>query len=256
MGRIMYVYRAGDLVSTIIGNVLRHHFPGKVVLVAERPPSPLDSARAKIRRYGFFRGMDQIMFILFSKAFLGRKRVLERVVEEEGLSGFCVPLVPELEIESVRDERAMHALCSFESIRVLVINGTRIWPRRLLDALGCPILNIHLGMMPWYRGVHGGYWALVQGDRERFGATLYFVNEKIDAGGIIARRRGAPRKRDTIATYPIRQVSVMLEPLIETVASIVGGKNVEAFQAEEEGALYTHPGISQYFMNWARLGVR
>ena len=47
----------------------------------------------------------------------------------------------------------------------MVVNGTRILSRRMLESIDAVFLNMHVGITPKYRGVHGGYWALANGDR-------------------------------------------------------------------------------------------
>ena len=42
---------------------------------------------------------------------------------------------------------------------------------------------MHAGITPQYRGVHGGYWAVVNNDPEHCGVTIHFVDKGIDTGG-------------------------------------------------------------------------
>ncbi len=46
-----------------------------------------------------------------------------------------------------------------------------------------PILNIHMGLLPVYRGNNANAWALLNGDR-RVGYTLHEVSEVLDGGKI------------------------------------------------------------------------
>src|SRR5579872_6645325 len=49
------------------------------------------------------------------------------------------------------------------------------------------ILNIHGAILPHYRGVMPGFWMLANGEKQA-GVSIYFVNEKIDAGSLCAQR--------------------------------------------------------------------
>ena len=68
---------------------------------------------------------------------------------------------------------------------LIVINGTRILSNRLLTSAKVPWINMHAGITPLYRGVHGGYWALVRHEPEVCGVTVHLVDPGIDTGGIL-----------------------------------------------------------------------
>ena len=70
---------------------------------------------------------------------------------------------------------------------VIVVNGTRIIAKSVLDAIDCPIINTHAGITPRYRGVHGGYWALAEGRPDLVGTTVHLVDPGIDTGGVLVR---------------------------------------------------------------------
>ena len=72
-------------------------------------------------------------------------------------------------------------------------------PPGCLGSLGCPVVNVHAGITPRYRGVHGGYWALAERHPEWVGTTVHLVDPGIDTGAILAQatfdvsRRGHDR---------------------------------------------------------------
>ncbi len=47
------------------------------------------------------------------------------------------------------------------------------------------IINIHSGIVPWYRGVDCVFWSLYNNDLSRLGCSIHFINEKIDSGDIL-----------------------------------------------------------------------
>jgi methionyl-tRNA formyltransferase len=51
------------------------------------------------------------------------------------------------------------------------------------------LVNIHLGLSPYYRGSGTNFWPLVDGRPEFVGATLHVVAAKVDAGPILAQVR-------------------------------------------------------------------
>lgn len=51
------------------------------------------------------------------------------------------------------------------------------------------MVNIHLGLSPYYRGSGTNFWPLVDRRPECVGATLHLVAAKVDAGPILAQVR-------------------------------------------------------------------
>ena len=49
---------------------------------------------------------------------------------------------------------------------LLIVNGTRILSKKTLESVSAPFVNIHTGITPAYRGVHGGYWAVAKGQKD------------------------------------------------------------------------------------------
>ncbi len=68
-----------------------------------------------------------------------------------------------------------------------VVMGTSVLKSDMLDAAGRPILNIHGGYLPFYRGNHCFFFALYGARTDRVGSTIHLVNEGVDTGDIIRR---------------------------------------------------------------------
>jgi phosphoribosylglycinamide formyltransferase 1 len=68
---------------------------------------------------------------------------------------------------------------------VLLVIGTRIIGNETLHALDAPFINYHAGITPKYRGVHGAYWACVEGDTEHCGVSVHLVDTGIDTGPVL-----------------------------------------------------------------------
>ena len=64
----------------------------------------------------------------------------------------------------------------------VVVNGTRIISKKVLSCIDAPFINTHLGITLKYRGVHGGYWALANGDPDNYGVTVHLIDVGIDTG--------------------------------------------------------------------------
>jgi methionyl-tRNA formyltransferase len=74
--------------------------------------------------------------------------------------------------------------------------GTGLLKAPLIDAFPGRILNIHLGLSPYYRGAGTNFWPLVNGEPEYCGATIHFLDIGVDTGPIIAHVRPDIREGD------------------------------------------------------------
>ena len=59
----------------------------------------------------------------------------------------------------------------------------------LLSTYRNRIINLHLGLTPYYRGSGNAFWPLVLGDPEGLGATVHLVAPELDAGNILGQAR-------------------------------------------------------------------
>lgn len=69
---------------------------------------------------------------------------------------------------------------------IYIIFGSSFIKGRLLNFLiKNKAINIHMGLSPFYRGTDCNFWALYDEKKNFVGATIHYLNEKLDAGRII-----------------------------------------------------------------------
>lgn len=71
----------------------------------------------------------------------------------------------------------------------VVLYGSSIIRDPLLAAYGGRMINLHLGLSPYYRGSATNFWPLVNREPECVGATLHLAVPRVDAGPILAQVR-------------------------------------------------------------------
>jgi len=79
---------------------------------------------------------------------------------------------------------------------VVLVFGTGLLKQPLIDSFPGRIINIHLGLSPYYRGAGTNFWPLVNGEPEYCGATIHFLDIGVDTGPIIAHVRPEIRPGD------------------------------------------------------------
>jgi folate-dependent phosphoribosylglycinamide formyltransferase PurN len=140
----------------------------------------------------------------------------------------------------------------------IIINGTRILKKSFLDKINVPIINIHTGVTPMYRGVHGGYWALANRDKSNFGSTIHLVDAGVDTGKILKQVHVNPDVNDNFYTYPYLQSAIAIKELFSTVELFLKGviSNSEHDSSNEKSKQYYYPTLWEYLYYRIKNNVR
>jgi folate-dependent phosphoribosylglycinamide formyltransferase PurN len=229
-----------------------------VTVILEASPSKLTLARRRARRLGWWTVGGQVAFVGLIMPVLrrrGRSRVLE-IAGDHDLD--LTPARQAVFVESVNDAQTV-SLVSDASPRVVVVHGTRIISRAVLESMSVPVLNVHAGVTPRYRGVHGGYWALREQRRDLAGSTVHLVDPGIDTGGILAQATFTAGGADSIATYPFLHLACAIPLLLAQVDEVLSGVEpapVSPLPGAEESRLRWHPTAWDYLRGRWRDGVR
>jgi methionyl-tRNA formyltransferase len=237
----------------IAANYLSRQFPALIVIV-ERPVSRAELLRRRLRRLGWLTIAGQLAFMVFARAQarLSRRRIAE-IQRQAGLDERLPAAVPVIQVASVNAPDCVAQLTVLKPAAVLVV-GTRIIEPAVLRAAGVPFINYHAGVTPKYRGVHGGYWALAQGDGENCGVTVHLIDEGIDTGGVLYQTRIAPAAADNFSTYPYLQLAAALPLLAQAARDAVAGK-LQVRPVDLPSRLWSHPTIWAYLATAVRRGV-
>lgn len=117
--------------------------------------------------------------------------------EEEYFAGHGTVLAPvrRLKPGTINDPAELDAMRRAEPDAVLVF-GTGLLKQPLIDSFPGRIMNIHLGLSPYYRGAGTNFWPLVNGEPEYCGATVHFLDVGVDTGPMIAHVRPDIRTGD------------------------------------------------------------
>jgi methionyl-tRNA formyltransferase len=69
---------------------------------------------------------------------------------------------------------------------LIAVFGTSLIRGELLNEGRLGIANLHGGLSPEYRGADCTFWALYNGEPQKVGCTLHWIDAGIDTGGLIA----------------------------------------------------------------------
>jgi len=240
------VLLAGEGLST---NILYHALKDEFAfhsIILEEPVGKKDLLKRRIKKLGLWRVTGQILFQLIIAKFLrvfsaGRKR---EILEAYSLDASPLPSEKITRVSSVNDDQCLEILQRIAP-QIVIVNGTRIISKRILEGVNATFINMHAGITPLYRGVHGAYWALVNNDPENCGVTVHLVDAGIDTGDIIFQATITPGSRDNFVTYPLLQVAAGIPGMKYAIAEILNERLVKT-RGTGESKLWSHPGFVQY----------
>jgi hypothetical protein len=69
---------------------------------------------------------------------------------------------------------------------IVAVFGTSLLRGEMLKQGRLGIVNLHGGLSPEYRGADCTFWALYNGEPEKVGCTLHWIDAGIDTGGLVA----------------------------------------------------------------------
>jgi folate-dependent phosphoribosylglycinamide formyltransferase PurN len=245
-----------DNQTAILYNSLRTDFSIAGVIV-EEGESRLQFVKRRVQRLGLGKTVGQLVFRLtvvpWLKATSGRR--VEEIIRQFRLDASAIPAAKLTRVLSVNSDETIRVL---QELRpgVIVVSGTRIIAARVLNSIQAVFINMHAGITPMYRGVHGGYWSLVQNDKEACGVTVHEVDTGIDTGRILGQARITPNGVDNFTTYGFLQLAAGLPLLKKAIGEACEGQLQPVAPPNGESRLWTHPTFGEYLYHRLKSGVK
>lgn len=219
-----------------------------VAAIIEQPISKKDLFKRRVKKIGYVQVIGQTLFSALVVPWLKRRARLRKslLVEQYGLKNDDFNITKAYHVTSINDDTCKQLLQQLQPAVVLV-NGTRIISKNILQSTPAIFINMHVGITPWYRGSHGGYWALYNKDEANFGTTIHIVDAGIDTGAVLKQVFIRPGKQDNFVTYPVLQVAIGINALKELLPKVLKD-NYQTSKHSEKGRMYYQPTIWQYFL--------
>ncbi len=121
---------------------------------------------------------------------------------------------------------------------VILLYGSSIIKDPILSHYDGRVINMHLGLSPYYRGSATNYWPLVDGNPECVGVTIHLATLKVDGGDILTQVRPQNVKPDDSA-YEIGNKAIIAgaKALADIVEPYLAGKVKRQAQDLKSGKL-------------------
>jgi methionyl-tRNA formyltransferase len=225
-------------------------------MIIERPVPVRQLLRRRVKRLGVSAVVGQVLFRTIAYPFLhwrGRSRI-KAIKEQFRLDDSPIPRHV-VHVPSVNSDAARLALQELDP-SVIIVSGTRIIGKKTLSSVRATFINMHSGITPMYRGVHGGYWALVESHPEFVGTTIHIIDEGIDTGGVIEQALFEASPEDSVATYPYMHAAAGLPLLVKALQRALDGSLEMRPSIATDSGLHYHPTLWGYLARRITRGVR
>jgi len=238
--RLIVVYGPSVANDFLVGWVASH---GSALVVREEQPALRLVRRAwRRRRDALWSRVDKLAFFAFYAMFLQRR--LERDLRRRLGPHPPAPTGPAVDhiddaLETVRAARP----------ELVLAVGTSIFSPAWQE-LDAPLVNVHLGIAPRYRGRFCWFWPILEGHPEEVGVTLHLVTPRVDAGPIVLQRRvprdglGTRSFADVLAAVTLLARELCEELLADHEALVRAA--MPPLAAASRRPAYLEPGIGAY----------
>lgn len=141
-----------------------------------------------------------------------------------------------VEVPHVNDPRVA-ALADRLQPDLIAVFGTSLIREPLLRKGRLGMVNLHGGLSPEYRGADCTFWALYNGEPEKVGCTIHYIDAGIDTGRLIVHVRPPVNPGDDELTLFWRAVKESAEVYAEVLERLARGERLGQVQAGK-GRLY------------------
>lgn len=144
---------------------------------------------------------------------------------------------------SFRNEENIEKLKELELDYIISIHFPYIYPKSVLDIAEHGVLNLHPAYLPYNRGWHTPTWAIYDGTP--YGGTLHFMEEALDSGDIVHRKKLEVRPEDTADSLYHRAKALEFEVFREAWGELSDFSYDRIVQDESEATAHTKKDIEK-----------
>lgn len=147
--------------------------------------------------------------------------------------------IPYIKVNDPNDKDAIDFLIKQRPNIILSI-GSSIIRKPFLEIPAIGVLNVHMGILPEYRGIGVTEWPIVEGRYTDvgLGITLHLMETGVDTGPIVMKRRIPIKKGDTINSVESKYLSEMVDLMITGIRMARDGNLESKPQRDYDGRQY------------------
>ena len=178
-------------------------------------------------------GFDVVAAVTGEDKPRGRGNVMTPTAVKAFATERCIPV---LTPKTLRGEEFLSELEKYAPELIVVVAYGKILPKAVLDFPKYGCINLHVSLLPKYRGAAPMQRAVMDGEKTT-GVTVMYMAEGLDTGDIISAREFPIGPKDTFETVHDNSAKIGSELLIATIRDIGEGR---ASRTPQDDALATY----------------
>lgn len=147
--------------------------------------------------------------------------------------------VPKGEINSEAWEEKIRS----EKPYIIAVYGTSLLKDNIIKLCSERMLNMHLGLSPYYRGSGTNFWPLHNNEPEYVGVTIHRIDPGIDTGPIIHQGRPTIEEKDNQHSIGNKTIEVGTELMVKSIYELIDG-TAQFHPQQDKGRLYQRKDFS------------
>ncbi len=157
----------------------------------------------------------------------------------------------DLWVDDVNEETSQSFLKN-EQPDILLIYGTSILKKSVLNIPKLCVLNIHGAIVPKYRNVHGEFWAVAHHNYEELGTSILVADEGVDSGSVVSQRTIGVKKPISVSEAKLSVFEETLKITREVLLDAHRGNISKHPQSKLHQAVFQTP----TFFDWIKFRVK
>ena len=147
--------------------------------------------------------------------------------------------IPYAKVESPNDQVAIEFLKNQNPDIVLSI-GSAILREPFIKIPTLGVFNVHMGILPEYRGIGVTEWPIIEGrlDDVGVGVTLHIIEKGVDTGPIILKKKIDISHCGSLGSLEAKYLKEMVELMVRGVRMARDGRLISTRQKECSGRQY------------------
>ncbi|MBQ7390954.1 MAG: methionyl-tRNA formyltransferase [Clostridia bacterium] len=138
--------------------------------------------------------------------------------------------------DTLKDEAFAKLLSDIDPELIVVVAYGKILPKSVLDYPKHGCINLHVSLLPKYRGAAPMQRAIIEGEKET-GVTIMYMAEGVDTGDIIATEAFPIGPEDDFEAIHDRSAEVGSRLLVKTIEDMKAGR---ATRTPQDDSMATH----------------
>lgn len=149
------------------------------------------------------------------------KTEMEKFQNNDFFKGKVVPLL----YREINLEYTFNIIKNFNP-DLMIVFGSSIIKEPLLSLLPNKIINLHLGLSPYYRGSGTNFWPFVNNELGHVGSTILKIDPGIDTGDIICHVRPKIDTGDNVHTIGCKVIEESVSVIHKIIERIKNNENI------------------------------